>query len=98
MHYDVYHFLTFLRSDIGNSAGYDIRTFLHVDSVPVKFEIVSEGRIQVVGVMDPATDVPTLARVDMYAEKLLAKANANANADRYRDKAVPSGTSLIWPW
>lgn len=52
----------------------------------MKFGIVSEGRIQIGGAMDPATGVPTLARADMYAEKLLA----NANADRYRDKAVPS--------
>ncbi|WP_229503707.1 nucleotidyl transferase AbiEii/AbiGii toxin family protein [Massilia putida] len=63
---------------------YGIRTFLRVDDVPVKFEIVSEGRIQIDGAVDPATGVPTLARADMYAEKLLA------NADRYRDKAVAS--------
>jgi hypothetical protein len=37
---------------------YGIRTFLRIDDVPVKFEIVSEGRIQIEG--------------DMYAEKLLA--------------------------
>lgn len=63
---------------------YGIRTFLRVDDVPVKFEIVSEGRIQIDGAVDPVTGVPTLARADMYAEKLLA------NADRYRDKAVAS--------
>lgn len=63
---------------------YGIRTFLRVDDVPVKFEIVSEGRIQIEGAVDPATGVPTLSRNDMYAEKLLA------NADRYRDKAVAS--------
>ena len=63
---------------------YGIRTFLRVDGVPVKFEIVSEGRIQVDGEMNPTTGVPTLTRADMYAEKLLA------NADRYRDKAVAS--------
>lgn len=63
---------------------YGIRTFLRVDDVPVKFEIVSEGRIQIEGSMNPATGVPTLGRSDMYAEKLLA------NADRYRDKAVAS--------
>jgi hypothetical protein len=63
---------------------YGIRTFLRVDGVPVKFEIVSEGRIEIDGAVDPKTGVPTLARSDMYAEKLLA------NADRYRDKAVAS--------
>ena len=67
----------------------------------MKFEIVSEGRIQIDGAMDPATGVPTLARADMYTEKLLA--NANANADRYRDKAVPSRdiidlTMMIGHW
>lgn len=63
---------------------YGIRTFLKIDGVPVKFEIVSEGRIEIDGAINPATGVPTLARTDMYAEKLLA------NADRYRDKAVAS--------
>jgi hypothetical protein len=63
---------------------YGIRTFLRVDDIPVKFEIVSEGRIQIEGAMDPRTGVPTLSRVDMYAEKLLA------NTDRYIDKAVAS--------
>ena len=63
---------------------YGIRTYLRVDEVPVKFEIVNEGRIEIDGAINPATGVPTLARVDMYAEELLA------NADRYRDKAVAS--------
>jgi hypothetical protein len=63
---------------------YGIRTFLRIDDVPVKFEIVSEGRIQIEGEMNTATGVPTLTRADMYAEKLLA------NTDRYRDKAVAS--------
>lgn len=63
---------------------YGIRTFLRVDDVPVKFEIVSEGRIQIDGAVDPTTGVPTLTRSDMYAEKLLA------NTDRYSDKAVAS--------
>lgn len=63
---------------------YGIRTFLRVDGVPVKFEIVSEGRIEIAGEMNTVTGVPTLTRADMYAEKLLA------NADRYRDKAVAS--------
>lgn len=63
---------------------YGIRTFLRVDGVPVKFEIVSEGRIEIAGEMNEVTGVPTLARADMYAEKLLA------NADRFRDKVVAS--------
>lgn len=63
---------------------YGIRTFLRVDEVAVKFEIVSEGRIALAGEINPVTGVPTLTRSDMYAEKLLA------NADRYLDKAVAS--------
>ena len=63
---------------------YGIRTFLLSDGVPVKFEIVSEGRIHIDGFIDPATGVLTLSRTDMYAEKLLA------NTDRYNDKAVAS--------
>jgi hypothetical protein len=61
---------------------YGIRTFPRIVGVPVKFEIVSEGRIQIEGEMNTATGVPTLKRTDMYAEKLLA------NTDRYRDKAA----------
>ncbi|PIL40364.1 hypothetical protein CR103_08055 [Massilia psychrophila] len=63
---------------------YGIRTFLRVDGMPVKFEIVSEGRIQIAGELNSLTGVPALTRADMYAEKLLA------NADRYRDRAVAS--------
>ena len=63
---------------------YGIRTFLLSDGVPVKFEIVSEGRIPIDGTVNPVTGVPTLSRIDMYAEKLLA------NTDRYNDKAVAS--------
>jgi len=64
---------------------YGINTFPRIDGVPVKFEIVIEGRIQIEGGMNTATDVPTLKRTDMYAEKL------PANTDRYRGKAVASG-------
>ncbi|MGJ7523762.1 nucleotidyl transferase AbiEii/AbiGii toxin family protein [Variovorax sp. LT1P1] len=63
---------------------YGIRTVLEVDGEPVKFEIVNEGRIVVTGAMHSEFGVPTLSRVDMYAEKLLA------NADRARDKSVSS--------
>ncbi|MES3020423.1 MAG: nucleotidyl transferase AbiEii/AbiGii toxin family protein [Pseudomonadota bacterium] len=63
---------------------YGIRTFVIVDGMPIKFEIVSEGRIQIEGTPDPYTGVPTLSRSDMYAEKLLA------NADRWNDKSVAS--------
>jgi hypothetical protein len=49
---------------------YGIRTFARVDGTPIKFEIVSEGRIGISGTMDPVFGVPTLLREDMYAEEL----------------------------
>ena len=70
---------------------YCIRTFLRVDGMPVKFEIVSECRIQIAGELNSLTGVPTLTRADMYAEKLLA------NADRYRDKSVASRDIICKP-
>lgn len=63
---------------------YGIRTMLEVHGAPVKFEIVSEGRIAIEGALDPRFGVPTLSRVDLYAEKLLA------NADRWADRSVMS--------
>jgi hypothetical protein len=67
---------------------YGIRTFVRVDDTPIKFEIVSEGRIQLHGAMDPLLGVPTLSREDMYAEKLLA------NADRCGDASVASRDAI----
>ena len=61
-----------------------IRTFLDVDGIAIKFEIVREARIELEGNSDPALPIATLSRVDMYAEKLLA------NADRGDDKAMMS--------
>lgn len=63
---------------------YGIRTVLEVEGVPIRIEFVSEGRIAVQGVFDPVLQVPTLAREDMYAEKLLA------NADRGSDESTMS--------
>lgn len=63
---------------------YGIRTFLEVDGVPIKIEIVSEARIEIGGRFDSVFHVPTLSRQDMFAEKLLA------NADRGSDKAAMS--------
>ena len=63
---------------------YGIRTTLEVEGVPIKLEIVSEGRIKIEGELDPVLGVPMLSRNDMFAEKLLA------NADRGLDKSVMS--------
>ena len=67
---------------------YGIRTFVLVDGTPIKFEIVSEGRIDITGSIDPVLGVPILSREDMYAEKLLA------NADRYGDRSVASRDAI----
>lgn len=67
---------------------YGIRTFVRVDGVPIKFEIVSESRINISGSMDPLLGVPTLSREDMYAEKLLA------NADRCGDVSMLSRDAI----
>lgn len=63
---------------------YGIRTTLLVDDLPVKFEIVLEGRIEleVPGGKDLVCGVSTLAPLDMAASKLLA------NADRWSDDGV----------
>jgi hypothetical protein len=49
---------------------------------PIKFELVLEGRIPLSGQRIPGIPVPTLSRVDLYAEKILA------NADRWPDASV----------
>lgn len=67
---------------------YGIRTFVRMDGMPIKFAIVSEGRINITGSMDPMFGVPTLSREDMYAEKLLA------NADRCGDLSVVSRDAI----
>lgn len=67
---------------------YGIHTFVRVDGTPIKFEIVSEGRIDLSGTMDRVFGVPTLSREDMYAEKLLA------NADRCGDVSVASRDAI----
>ena len=63
---------------------YGIRTIVNVSKVPVKLEIILEGRM---GLDNPTGDdilcgVPTLTPVDMAASKLLA------NSDRWLDAGV----------
>ena len=67
---------------------YGIRTFIKVEDVAIKFEVVSEGRIPINGVMDERLGVPVLSREDMYAEKLLA------NADHWGDKSALSRDAI----
>ncbi|HET6588049.1 MAG TPA: nucleotidyl transferase AbiEii/AbiGii toxin family protein [Oleiagrimonas sp.] len=63
---------------------YGIRMFVLVEKVPIKFEIVNEGRIQfdVPGRADKVCGVYTLSRTDLAASKFLA------NADRWPDDSV----------
>lgn len=61
---------------------YGIRTFIQIDGVPIKFEIIREARIALEGKLDKKLGVPVLSRIDLMVEKLLA------NADRGDDKAT----------
>jgi hypothetical protein len=65
---------------------YGIRTFVTTDPAlrPIKFEIVSEGRINLGKSTETILGVPLANRIDLFAEKLLA------NADRYADAAFRS--------
>lgn len=58
---------------------YGIRTAVEIEGQPVKVEIVSEGRIDLVGFDDPSLPVARLCDVDLVAEKVLA------NDDRHGD-------------
>lgn len=63
---------------------YGIRSFVVVDDVRIKFEIVNEGRIDFdqPARADQVCGVATLSQLDLATRKLLA------NADRWRDDSV----------
>lgn len=63
---------------------YGIRTMLSVAELPIKFEIVLEGRIKLAAptAKDVVCGIPTLTVLDMTASKLLA------NSDRWADDGV----------
>lgn len=63
---------------------YGIRTAIQVADLPIKFEIVLEGRIELSppGVNDKVCGIATLTPLDMATSKLLA------NSDRWRDDGV----------
>ena len=63
---------------------YGIRTFMELDGEPVKFEIISEGRIRLDADQAAELPVPSLDAVSCFAEKFLA------NADRWADQSVLS--------
>lgn len=63
---------------------YKILTYLEIEGVKVKVEIIREGNTTLQGAMDPALGVPVLSRTDLWAQKLMA------NADRALDKSCMS--------
>jgi Nucleotidyl transferase AbiEii toxin, Type IV TA system len=67
---------------------YGIRTFCEVDGIAIKLEIVREDRIQLESQAVPTWRAPTLSRIDLYAEKLLA------NADRWADRSTASRDAI----
>jgi Nucleotidyl transferase AbiEii toxin, Type IV TA system len=73
--------LTFPREIQANQ--YGIRTVVSIDNIPIKFEIVAEGRIALENPSYPQwSPVPCLSQNDRITEKLLA------NADRWNDDSV----------
>ena len=69
---------------------YGLRGFVDIRPLPVKFEIVSEGRITFAlpGAGDAVCGVESLSWTDLAASKLLA------NADRWRDDSVFSRDAI----
>lgn len=69
---------------------YGIRATLDIDGIPIKFEIVLEGRIQFEkpGRKDEIAGVATLSETDLAASKLLA------NSDRWADDSVFSRDAI----
>ena len=63
---------------------YGIRTFLELDGQPVKFEIITEGRIRLEANSAADLPVPALDTASCFAEKFLA------NSDRWADQSVLS--------
>ena len=63
---------------------YGIRTVLAIDDEPVKFEIISEGRVSISPDDSSSWPVQPLDDRSCFAQKFLA------NADRWADKAVLS--------
>jgi hypothetical protein len=63
---------------------YGIRTFVEVDTHPVKFEIIREARIPLTSTYLPNLPVPCLDHATCVAEKFLA------NTDRGLDKSTRS--------
>ena len=77
---------------------YGIRSFLSVGDVTIKFEIVSENRIELRGVRVPGLGVPVLDKCCLIAEKLLALADRWADASTHqRDLIDLAMMDKAWP-
>lgn len=74
---------------------YGIRTFVEVDGVPIKFEIVREARIALTGAMHPGLGVPVLSRESLFAEKLLANADRGADRATFNRDAIDLGMMAV---
>ena len=70
---------------------YGIRTFIEVDGVAIKFEIVREARIDLGGALDRTLGVPVLSREDLFAEKLLANADCSNDRSTWSRDAIDLG-------
>ena len=77
---------------------YGIRTFLRVDERPVKFEILSEGRISLAGETVDPFPVKVLDRTSCIAEKLLAHADRGGDESTHaRDLIDLAFMAGSWP-
>ncbi|MBM3394392.1 MAG: nucleotidyl transferase AbiEii/AbiGii toxin family protein [Betaproteobacteria bacterium] len=65
-----------------------VRNFLEVDGIPVKFEIIAEGRIQLTPSTETICGVTSLCHEDLYAEKLLANADRGLDTSTYSRDAI----------
>lgn len=76
-----YKLMREIRSDM-----YGIRTFLLIENQPLKFEIISEGRISLTGTQMDAFPVDVLDHASCVAEKMLANTDRGSDASsRSRD-------------
>ncbi len=77
---------------------YGIRTFLRVDGEPVKFEIISEGRLTLHGATTALFPVAALDQASCIAEKLLAHADRGLDDSTHaRDLVDLAFMAARWP-
>jgi len=67
---------------------YGIRTVVDVEGVPIRFEVVLEGRIPIRCEAVAPLPVPILCRTDLFAEKLLADCDRGADRSTFARDAL----------